>query len=177
MPKNSNEQIEQDEKKILDELLKNANKSINEIAQSLGFQRQKVWRIVKNLENNNTIWGYVAVLDQQKLNRRRFVMLIKRSNKPVSEDSINQIISREMAQKVKKMGVRFINSVLLNGTYDWLVSFTADNIKTAKNLVELYYKACDGLISEIHLNEYMFPVLYDGIQNPEIEKLKDFFNI
>ena len=42
MPKNSNEQIEQDEKKILHELSKNANKSINDIAKKLGFSRQKV---------------------------------------------------------------------------------------------------------------------------------------
>ena len=177
MPKNSNEQIKQDEKKILDELIKNANKNISDIAQSLGFSRQKVWRIVKNLEKNKTIWGYTAILDNQKLNKKRFVMLIKRSNKPVKEDFLNQIISREMANKVKKMNIQFINSVLLNGTYDWLISFTADDIKDAKNLVELYYKTYNGLISEIHLNEYMFPVLYDGIQNPEIKKLKDFFNI
>ena len=177
MPKNSNEQIEEDQKKILSELIKNANKSINDIAKSLDFSRQKVWRMIKNLENNNTIWGYTAVLDNQKLNKKRYVMLIKRTNKPVQKNFINQIITREMAQKVKKMGIYFINSVLLNGTYDWLISFTADNIIQAKNLVELYYKTYDGLISEIHLNEYMFPVLYDGIQNPDIEKLKDFFKI
>ena len=177
MPKNSKEQIKQDEIKILNQLLKNANKSINDIAKSLGFSRQKVWRIVKNLEDKHTIWGYATILDNQKLGKKRFILLLKRSNKPVTKDFINQIINRDMAKKVKKMGINFVNSVLLNGHYDWLISFTADNLKDAKNLIELYYKTYEGLISEIHLVEHMFPVLYDGIQNPEIEKLKDYFTI
>jgi DNA-binding Lrp family transcriptional regulator len=42
MAKSSAKQIEQDNKKILDELAKNANMSINEIADKLGFSRQKV---------------------------------------------------------------------------------------------------------------------------------------
>ena len=66
MAKNSIRQIEEDEKQILLELSKNANKSINEIAKTCGFSRQKVWRIIKNLEKNNTIWGYVAVIDEEK---------------------------------------------------------------------------------------------------------------
>jgi DNA-binding Lrp family transcriptional regulator len=42
MPKSSVKQIEQDERKILDELRKNANKSVNDIAETCGFSRQKV---------------------------------------------------------------------------------------------------------------------------------------
>ena len=45
MAKNSVKQIEQDEKKILEELKENANKSINDIAEKCGFSRQKVWRV------------------------------------------------------------------------------------------------------------------------------------
>jgi DNA-binding Lrp family transcriptional regulator len=95
MAKSSVKQIEQDEKKILDELSKNANKSINDIAESCGFSRQKVWRVINNLEKNNTIWGYVAVVNQEKLNKKRYIMLMKRSNKPVSKEVINHITSRE----------------------------------------------------------------------------------
>jgi len=49
MPKSSVKQIEQDEKRILDELTKNANKTINDIAETCGFSRQKVWRVIRNL--------------------------------------------------------------------------------------------------------------------------------
>ena len=69
MAKNSVKQIEQDEKKILEELSKNANKSINDIAEKCGFSRQKVWRVINNLEKNHAIWGYTAVVDEKKINK------------------------------------------------------------------------------------------------------------
>ena len=175
MAKSSVEQIEEDEKKILEELSKNSNKSINDIAKSLGFSRQKVWRIIKNLEKNHTIWGYVAVIDNQKIDKKRFIMLIKRSNKPIPKDFIDHIVTREICKKARKIGIKFLNSVFLNGDYDWIISFTADDLIQAKKLQELYYKKYEGLISEIKLSEYLFPVLYDGIQNPEIKSLNNYF--
>ncbi len=175
MNKSCIELIEHDEKKILEELSKNAEKSINDIAESLGFSKQKVWRIIKNLEKNHTIWGYVAVINNQKINKKRFIMLIKRSNKPVPEEFLDHIITREISDKAKEIGINFINSVFLNGTYDWILSFTADNTLQAKKLVELYYQLYMDSISEIHLNEYIFPILYNGIKNPEIKKLKEYF--
>jgi len=84
MAKNSREQILKDQKKIVRELSKNANKSINEIAKTCGFSRQKVWRIIKNLENNNTIWGYTAVIDDEKQDMKRYMVLIKRSVQPMA---------------------------------------------------------------------------------------------
>ena len=177
MPKSSTEQIKKDEKKILKELIKNANKSINDIAKTFGFSRQKVWRVIKNLEKNKTIWGYTVVLDHQKLAKERFVMLIKRSNKPLSEKFLDQIISRDIENIVKKIGINLINSVYVNGVYDWLISFTANSIQEAKSLVELLNRSYPELISGIDLLEYMFPVEYDGIINPEPNKLKEFFKI
>jgi len=56
MPKSSRKQIDNDEKKILRELQKNSKESIDKIAKKCGFSRQKVWRIIKRLEKNKTIW-------------------------------------------------------------------------------------------------------------------------
>ena len=177
MPKNSNEQIEQDEKKILEELSKNANKSINDIAKSLGFSRQKVWRIVKNLEKNNTIWGYAAVVDQEKINKKRYIMLMKRSNKPIAKEALNLIVSRDLASRVGKTGVEIITSSYMNGLYDWVVCFNATDIRAAKNLVETFNGLFEGYIIETHLLEEMFSTVSFGIENPEIEKFKDFFKV
>jgi len=175
MAKSSVKQIEQDEKKILEELRKNANKSINDIAEKCGFSRQKVWRVINNLEKNNTIWGYVAVVDEEKIDKKGYIMLMKRSNKPITKEAINHIIKREIADKVKKMGVEFINSIYLNGKYDWMICFTANNIKDAKNIEELYFKLYPEIISEIEIHEEMFTVQSCGINNPEIKKLNEFF--
>ena len=177
MPKSSNEQIEKDEKKILEELKINANKSINDIAKTCGFSRQKVWRIVKNLEKNNTIWGYTAILDNQKLGKKRYQMLLKRSHQPLTKEIINQILNRELKEKLKEMGVEYLDSIYVNGDYDWVLTFIAKDLKTAKSVVELYKRLYHKLFSEIKLNEELFVVQKSGIDNPEIEKLKDFFNI
>jgi len=49
MAKSSSEQIEQDEIKVLNALEQHSKDSVDEIAKSCGFSRQKVWRIIKNL--------------------------------------------------------------------------------------------------------------------------------
>jgi len=53
MSKSSREQIDQDERKILSELVKNANENIDTIAKHCGFSRQKTWRMIKQLESKN----------------------------------------------------------------------------------------------------------------------------
>jgi len=78
MAKSSAKQIEQDKKRILDELTKNAHRSVNEIADTLGFSRQKVWRIIKNLEEDKTIWGYTAIVDDNKMGRKNFVFYLRK---------------------------------------------------------------------------------------------------
>lgn len=177
MAKNSQKQIEVDEKQILNELSRNANKSINEIAKTCGFSRQKVWRIIKNLEKNNTIWGYVAVINEEKQNKHGFIVLIKRSHVPFDKEPIEKIISRELAQKIEKSGIELINSIYTNGEYDWVICFSATNIKEAKSFVELLTKIFSGYISEMHLMEEMFSASKNGITNPEIEKFREFFEL
>ena len=95
MPKSSKDQIYADEKKVIRELQKNSKESIDTIAKNCGFSRQKVWRIIKRLEKNKTIWGYFAVVDYEKLNLKRYLMLIKRSNKPLG-DAVHRIINLTM---------------------------------------------------------------------------------
>jgi len=177
MAKNSVQQIEEDEKKILDELSKNANKSINEIAKTCGFSRQKVWRIIKNLEKNNTIWGYVAVIDEEKQDKNQYMVLIKRNLTPLTKDLIDKIVSRELANRSKKEGIEVINSIYTNGAYDWVICFNAENMKSAKSFVEEINVIFEGHLSEITLIEKMFSAEKCGITNPEIERLNEFFNL
>jgi DNA-binding Lrp family transcriptional regulator len=177
MPKSSEKQVKQDSEKILAELLKNANKSINEIAEACGFSRQKVWRVIKDLEKNNAIWGYVAIINPEKLNKKRYFMLMKRSNKPIPKNLINEITNREMPETAKKIGIEFIDSIMLNGEYDYMISFYAYNMRDAKNMVELYNRLYPDLVSEVSLHEELFAVQKNGLNNPEVKKFEDFFRI
>lgn len=177
MAKNSVKQIEEDEKKILEELSKNANKSINEIAKTCGFSRQKVWRIIKSLEKNNTIWGYTAVIDEEKQDKQSFIVLIKRTNEPLTKNIVEKIVNRELAKKSKNSGIEIVSSIYTNGAFDWVICFTAGNIKEAKSFVEEINISFKGYISELHLLEKMFSAEKCGISNPDIKNLRDFFNL
>ena len=177
MLKNSVKQIEKDEKRILDELVKNANKSINDIAETCGFSRQKVWRVINNLEKNHTIWGSVAVVNQEKLNKKSYMMLIKRSNKPLEKEVLNDVINRESANKAKKKGIDITNSHYTHGAYDWVICFNAPDLQAAKGYVENYINMYEEIVSDVKLIEIMFSAVNCGVTNPEIKKLKDFFNV
>lgn len=177
MPKRSKKQIENDETIILQELEKNANKSINEIAKKCKFSRQKVWRIIKRLEKNNTIWGYVTVVDDQKKDLSAYSILIKRTNQPLDDALIENITKRKMEQIAVKLGVTIDSSFYVNGIYDWVICFNAPDIKQAKKFCESLNRMYQGFIKEIHLLEKMFPIKQCGIENPEIERLKEFHSI
>jgi DNA-binding Lrp family transcriptional regulator len=175
MAKNSKKQIMLDEIRILDQLSKNANKSINEIAKSCGFSRQKVWRIIKNLERNNTIWGYTSIIDEEKQNKKSYIVLLKRSTRPLSKELVEKIYTRELVKKASKNGIKVITSMFTNGAYDWIIHFNANNIREAKQFIEGLNRIFEGFIDEAKLLENMFVIEHCGITNPEIKKIKEFY--
>ncbi len=177
MPKNSVKQIKQDEKRILEELKKNANKSINDIAEKCKFSRQKVWRVINNLEKNHTIWGYTAVVDEEKLGKKSYIMLIKRSNKPMKKEILNIMSGKDFMKRIEKSGIESLYHIFINGYYDWIIFFNAPDIRAAKGYVEELNRSYEGFISEIHLQESMFLLQSCGITNPDIKKLNDFFKV
>ena len=178
MPKSSKKQIYQDEIKIIRELQKNSKESIDKIAKKCGVSRQKVWRIIKRLENNKTIWGYHAVVDEEKLNLKRFFILLKRTSKPASLKSVDLVLKRELKKSATKIGVTVEDSFFLNGSYDWLLSLTAGDIKQVKQFNNLFNNLFkEGFVSDIQVMEVIFTVENSGINNPNLEKFKDFFSL
>lgn len=101
-------------------------------------------------------------------------MLIKRSNKPIG-DAINKIIDLTMHFKGEEIDVDVICSSYLHGHYDWMLVFTASNIKNAKKFSELLTKEYQHVISEIHLLEDIFSVKKCGVVNPDLGKFREFF--
>ncbi|MCK5459212.1 MAG: Lrp/AsnC family transcriptional regulator [Thermoplasmatales archaeon] len=174
MAKSSRKQIDEDEKKILVVLEINAKEGIDVIAKKCGFSRQKVWRVIKRLEKDHTIWGYAAVVDKEKQNLNGYVVLIKRSNQPFDRELIDKITTRELEDLVPKSQVKIENSAYVHGVYDWIISFTAEDIRQAKQFCESLNRTYQGYLSEMHLLETMFSIKEKGILNPEINKLREF---
>lgn len=173
MAKSSYEQIKKDEKKIVEEMEKNARYSIDDIAKNCGFSRQKVWRLIKRLEEQKIIWGYHAVADHEKLGYKEYIILIKRSLKNIDK-LVDTIISREIEEGAKKLNAKISSSYYLNGHYDWIICLIAEDIKAAKKFSETLNKTYGEYIKESQLLENIFPVKRCGLVNPNIKRLKEF---
>lgn len=173
MPKVSARQIELDEKRVIRELQKDSNQSIDSIAKRCGFSRQKVWRMIKKLEKSKIIWGYHAVVDNEKLLLKKYIMLIKKTNVSMAK-LVDVIISRQIEQSAEDLGVMIDSSTYLHGAYDWQLTFTAGDIKQAKRFCETFIRLYQTYVADLILLEEIFPVNECNIQNPNIKKLKEF---
>ncbi len=175
MPKSSKEQIDADEKRILWELQKNSKENVDTIAKRCGFSRQKIWRVIKRLERNKTIWGYRAVVDDNKIGLQRYFVLIKRTAKPFSKEYIDSIIKRKIKTEIAKIGIIVENVSYVHGEFDGFYEIRASNVVQVKKFCETLNKLSKGYISDMKILEELFPIEKNGIVNPNIEELKDIF--
>ena len=175
MPKASKEQITDDEKKILWELQKNSKENVEKIAERCGFSRQKVWRAIKRLEKNKTIWGYHAVVDDNKIGLQQYFVLIKRTNKAFSKEHIDSVIKGVLQTEIAKMEIIVENTSYVHGDFDGIHIIRASNVVQVKKYCEILNKLFKSYISHMIILEELFPIEKNGIVNPNIEELKDVF--
>ncbi len=173
MAKSSKEQIDNDEKIILRELQKDSKESIDTIAKKCGFSRQKVWRIIKRLEKNKTIWGYHAVVDNEKINQKPYFILAKKGIIPVKETA-DKIVARGIEKEAEEIGVTIRASHYLHGCYDWQICFTAENIVVAKRFCERLKALYFPIIKDLELLETVFVVKQCCVENPDLKDLMSF---
>ena len=174
MAKSSKKQIYEDELKVIAELQKNAKENIDTISKNCGYSRQKVWRIIKGLEEDKTIWGYAAVVNEKKQGLKSYMILIKRTTLPIDEKLADKIIRRQLENSASKIDIKIENSMLTHGTFDWVIFFRAKDMMHAKKFSEIVNKTYCGYIGEMHMIETLFPIRIQGILNPDIQKLKEF---
>jgi DNA-binding Lrp family transcriptional regulator len=159
---------------ILQSLLEDPTRSDNEIAGEIGTYRQKVWREKKKLERENVIWGYTTIIDEHKLNRVIYVLLIKM--KPISKEYVDLSLSRVKERVPKEMyGIRVISLLFVNGEYDWMMVFSAPTHQEAKRYYESIRKEYENYLTEKPtLLDVPFALLREGKLNPESHKLYEF---
>lgn len=174
MSKSSKDQMGLDEKKVLSELVKNANKNIETIAKLCGFSKQKTWRIIKRLEAKELIWGYTAIFDEEKMGLKHFMVLIKRSMKRLDESTINKIVSRKLEDVIKELGITIESSSYVHGDFDWILTFTAKDIVQAKKFSDAIVMFHPGVIDNISIVETLIYIKKHYILNPEKARLKEF---
>jgi len=174
MAKSSKKQIYEDELKVIAELQKNSKENIDVISKNCGFSRQKTWRIIKKLEEDKTIWGYAAVVNEKRQGLKRYMILIKRTPLSIDEKLVDKIITRQLGKLASEIDIKIENSMLTHGTFDWVICFKAKDMKHAKKFSEIVNETYWGYVREVHMIETLFPIIIQGILNPEIQKLKEF---
>jgi DNA-binding Lrp family transcriptional regulator len=174
MPKSSKDQIEQDEKKILSKLMKNAKENIDTIAKSCGFSRQKTWRIIKQLEVKKLIWGYTAVFDEEKIGLLHFILMLKRTTRRVEDKEVDIIVSSKTENLATELGVTIESSAYLHGEYDWILTFTTENLTQAKKFSDTVIALYPNSIEKITFMQTLMFIRKHYILNPDRKKLKDF---
>jgi DNA-binding Lrp family transcriptional regulator len=174
MSKSSKDQMDLDEKKVLSELVKNANKNIETIAQLCKFSKQKTWRIIKRLEAKELIWGYTAIFNEDKMGLKHFMVLIKRSMKRLDETTINKIVSRKLEDLIRDIGVTIESSSYVHGDYDWVITLTAKDIIQAKKFSDSLVELHPGIIENVTIVETLIFIKKHYILNPEKSRLKEF---
>lgn len=175
MAKSSKNQQDEDESKILLELQNNPKENIETIAKHCGLSKQKVYRTIKQMEKNQMIWGYTAIFDENNIGKQHYILMLKRTAKPLKEGATDRIIARRAEGLLKNLGGTIESSAYVHGDYDWVVTFTASDIKQAKKYSDLLIALHPGEIQKITLLQTLFFIKKQGILNPRREKLHDFF--
>ncbi|MEF8848865.1 MAG: Lrp/AsnC family transcriptional regulator [Candidatus Thermoplasmatota archaeon] len=174
MAKRSREQIREDEKRVIELLEKDSRQTPNEIANKLGFSRQKAWRIIKRLEKENEIWGYTTIITEDKNDLMNLYVALVKSKSPTVKyaDKLVERISNNKTEK--ELGIKLVDMYFLHGTYSWLLIFSAEDIKHAKRFIGYIEKHYGEMIAEVDFLENIFSMLKGGKVNPNIEKINEF---
>ncbi len=155
------------------ELQNDAKANINVIAKHCDFSRQKVWRIIKRMEKDRTIWGYTAIIDNERIGQKQFTLLIKRSGKPLEKNIIDKIDSIQLEDIALPHGFTIITSCFIHGTYDWMITFTAQDINHAKKFCDILVKGFPDAIEKIDVQQILYAVRKQHIFNPERKTLRE----
>ncbi len=172
MVKSSKAQLREDETKLLLELQKNCHENIDTIAKHCGFSRQKTWRMIKNMEKDHQIWGYSAIVDTEKQGLRKFILSLKKSNRPFEKRDADDITNGRIGDMYEKLGIRILTTYYVQGGYDWVVVFTARDLMQAKKVQDLLAQKLSYAIEKIDLSQVIFALREHTVINPDRSLLR-----
>jgi DNA-binding Lrp family transcriptional regulator len=174
MTKNSQTRHRQDENKILDFLRTNGHESIDIIAKHCGFSRQKVWRIIKKLEEEKIIWGYTAICDEERYELKHFTMMIKRTMTPLNEKVLQEILTTRLDDLLPGSVIKIETIEYVHGSFDGIFTFFAPDLITAKKFCERFQDRFRLYIARVELFEGILFLRRQMLRNPHLKQLINF---
>lgn len=169
------EQMKADEQRVVIELIRDPTLDIGQIAEKTGMSKQKVWRIVRSLENEGGIMSRPASLNPKKLGKRSYLILFERSFKMVDERLLSEMTMPEMLKEIREEGIKAIveDSYYLSGAYDWAIILTVEDNRDLIRFMELWRKHYGEYFSRVIQSEVMFITTRNSSLNPNLSELSD----
>jgi len=175
MNNTNNAQNSKLQEKIINELQKNCRLNLDEIGKKCGCSRYKVGRVIKKLEENETIIGYSAIIDPRKLNLKHYILLIKRTNIPLDESFLKKLPVSKTSDLLPEtdINVNHEDTRYLHGYYDWIATFTTDDISHAKEFCNQILKVFHKYVENIELLETVKPIRINGFSIPQTSTIPE----
>jgi len=170
MPKNRETKLLKDEQIVLSVLQINGHESIDVIAKTCGFSRQKVWRIIKKLEKQKIIWGYAAICDEERYGLKHFTMIIKRTTVPIDQKLIQEILTTRLDKLLPESVIKIEDIEYVHGPFDGVFTFYAKDLITAKKFCERFHQRFKLYISDFALLEGILFVRKQMLRNPNLKQ-------
>ena len=115
------------------------------------------------------------MFDEEKLDLKKYIILLKRTNKPISPEKLQIPIKGVVKRELAKMGIEIDFNLLVHGDFDLALCATTRGVKELVLLTNALNKMFGEYITEMKTLEVLFPLQNGGIDNPNLEKLKEFF--
>ena len=173
MPKRNNEMIAEETRNVLAALQENAKENITAIAKQCNMSKDRLTRIIKHLEKNHKIWGYTAIVDEQDLLYKKFILLLKRTMKKFDDTKMDDMLTKQFEHLYEPLGVRIESSYYIHGEYDWVVIFTAPDLMQAKKFSKILFDHYPGIAEDVNLMEVLFTGRAHYVLNPDQSKLRE----
>jgi uncharacterized protein with GYD domain len=100
--------------------------------------------------------------------------MVKRTTKQIEEKTVDKIVSRKLEDLVGELGITIESSSYVHGEYDWVLTFTAEDIKQAKKFSDSLVALHPGVIEKITIMQTLMFIRKQYILNPDKKKLKEF---
>jgi DNA-binding Lrp family transcriptional regulator len=173
LTKISKETKRNDEIKVLNIIEQHAKESMDKVAKRCRLSRQKVWNIIKHLEEKKIIWGYSAIADGTLMDLKHYVLLVGRNTVPF-DAAFRKEVTLENLDDYLPGSVKIENIFFTHGRFNAVITFYAPNLIVAKNFIQELFKRIGKYLGEYLLLETLFPIRKQGLKNPQIKELIEY---
>lgn len=177
MPRVSKKQNEADKKNVLDALLRDPNADVDSLASKCNLSTQQVYRILRILEEEKIIFGNPMLIDLQKLNKKRFIILAKRGNQAPGETSIRSALySEEFLNSMHSKSIDIIpeDDYTCSGEYDVVTIIIAESSYQAVKYMDFLRNVAGGYFLNFSMLEVMFTTRKNMKMTPDVELFTEY---